>query len=204
VLAPVCPRRRRDTLAARSRAAGHRHSPSSLLTADPCQPRPQAHLSPGLAVLARRLRVAALVLRPRSPPSCVAPAGRSHSSPPQLIADNAHRRSSPPRGSTPRLATPVSIILLSRAWETPQPACPALFSGQLLNHLPLAARRRSPPPLRLAAPARPGPLLAIAPFKLSAWARDQPIAFTLCMYLHVCSGPGPGSLPARLFTHLAS
>jgi hypothetical protein len=88
---------------------------------------PQFPVSPGspLAVPARRLRVAALVLRPRSPPSCVAPACSPHSSPPPLIADNAHRRSSPPLGSTPRLAsvvaTPVSIILLSflsRAQET--------------------------------------------------------------------------------------
>ena len=87
----------------------------------------------------------------------------------------------------------------------PLPAGPALFIGQLLNHPPLAARpsRCSPPPLRLAAPARPGPPLAIAPFKVSAWARDQPVAFTLRMYFHTCSGRGQrGGLPARLFTHL--
>jgi hypothetical protein len=64
---------------------------------------PQIPVSPGspLAVPARQLRVAALVLRPRSPPSCVAPARRPRSPPPPIIADNAHRRSSPPRGGLP-------------------------------------------------------------------------------------------------------
>jgi hypothetical protein len=52
---------------------------------------PQIPVSPGspLAVPARLLRVAALVLSPRSPPSCVAPARRPHSSPqppPPLVA----------------------------------------------------------------------------------------------------------------------
>jgi hypothetical protein len=125
---------------------------------------PQIPLSPGspLAVPARLLQVAALVLRPRSQPSCVAPARRPHSSPPPLIADNAHRHSSPPRGSTPRLVTPVSIILLSflsRALETSSRGPPGRRRPRPVQWpaaAPPAARRSSP--LSATAQARrPGP-----------------------------------------------
>jgi hypothetical protein len=193
ILAPVCP----HTLAAHSRAAGHRHSPLLLLTADPCQPR----------LASRRPRSPAASRCPRSsPPSCVAPrsppGGRPHSSSQPLIADNAHRRSSPPRGSTPRLATqsPLSSCRSCPARRKPPAAARRPRPVQWPAAEPPAARRSSPlsaaaqarRPCPPGAPARHSPLQVISV--------GQPVAFTPHMYLHACSGPG--GPPARLFTHL--
>jgi hypothetical protein len=168
-LAPVCP----HTLAESSRAAGHRHSPS-LLTADPCQPR-LASLLPRSLAASRCPRssppLIALVRRPRSPPPLVAPAAhRRQCSLSQLAATRLDAQACHPSLHYP------PVVPVARAGNLPpRPAGPALFSGQLLNHLQLAARRSSPPLLRLAAPAHPGPPLAsaIAPFKLSAKVHGQ-------------------------------
>jgi hypothetical protein len=112
----------------------------------------QISVSPGspLAVPARRLRVTALVLRPRSPPSCVAPARR----PLALVAPAAHcQQCSPSQLAAARLNAKAChpnlhyppVVPVARAGNLPpRPEGPALFSGQLLNHPPLAARCRSP------------------------------------------------------------
>ncbi len=133
-LAPVCP----HTLAARSRAAGHRHSLSLLLTADPCQPR-LASRPPRSPAACRCPRssplLTAIVRRPRWPPPLDAPAAhRRQCSPSQLAAARLDTQACHPSLHYP------PVVPVAGAGSLPlRPAGPALFSGQLLNQPPLAA-----------------------------------------------------------------
>jgi hypothetical protein len=114
-------------------------------------------------------------------PSFFAPAHCPRASPPLAVPTRRPRRSSPTiltfaacssEAQHPSLPpqSPLSSCCSCRVCRKP--------SGQLLSHPPLASRSRSLLPIRLAAPARQGRPLAIAPFKLSVWARDQPVAFS--------------------------
>jgi hypothetical protein len=153
-LALVCP----HTLVARSRASGHRHSPSLLLPSDPCQPR----LASG------RPRSQAASRCSRSSPPLAAPTRRPrHSSPTMLTI--ATRRHEARRPGLPPLS-PLSSCRSCRArrkspaaarrprpvhWPAAEP--PAARRLSLLSAA-TQARRPCPP----GAPARHSPLQVIS------------------------------------------
>ncbi len=139
--------------------AGHRHSPSLLLTADPCQPRLASRRprSPAANLCSRSSPpLTALVRRPRSPPSLVAPAAHHRQcSPSQLAAARLDAQACHPCLHYP------PVVPVARAENLPQrPASTpcSVASCWIIRRSPLVAALQARRPCPPGAPASHSPL----------------------------------------------